>query len=108
MLPGILLKRLHLCGFRLAPVVVKVIVGVFLKVSVDVGVYTDEVLEVPDFLFHLFRREVTRVQEGRQGVIIAGSDSADPIFSVRDGVVDVHCLLDLLVVLVAVFLGMGG
>ena len=107
MLPGILLKCLHLGGFRLAPVLVEVVIAIFLKVSVDVRIDIDEVLEVPDFLFYLFSREVARMQERRQGVIVAGSDGADPIFFVCDGVVDVDCLLDLLVVLVAVFLGVG-
>ena len=108
MLPGILLKCLHLCGFRLAPVVGEVVIAVFLKVFVDFGVDIDKVLEAPDFLFHLFRREITRVQKGRKGVIVAGSDGADPIFLVLNGVVGIYCLLNLLVILVAVFLSMGG
>ena len=48
------------------------------------------------------------MQKGRKGVIVAGSDGADPIFLVLNGVVGIYCLLNLLVILVAVFLSMGG
>ena len=67
-------------------------------------IHLDQTLQVPNFFLDLLVRKVARIQEGRQRVVVVGSDRGNAVVLFLEDVVHAHRFPDFQEVLVEVLL----